>query len=278
MLKPWVQKLRLCWLAGWANNPVTSTSIANDDESSNTDIVRAADTLQYGESTYSVLKFPSFRNIDLDTLDKKYGATKFVYALESFLCCHHMYCPDFWNTQPVKYEIFKWCQIYIPPTPEVLKLVIIDPIRASPMVPACSRNKEVPSKFDTVLVWKELSEVGTHLDLLGSKGASASFLNLFYPDIKSAGLHVGQVCVIFNLPEQLGTFPHPLAYIEWFTPLHSLDDRVRMFKVQHSTHGSQQLNASIIPVTYLSWSCQLTSYFGCSMDHTWTSDNVLNVC
>ncbi|KAK0237383.1 hypothetical protein EDD85DRAFT_1008580 [Armillaria nabsnona] len=33
--------------AGQANNPVTSASIANNDESSNTDIVRATDTLQY---------------------------------------------------------------------------------------------------------------------------------------------------------------------------------------------------------------------------------------
>ncbi|PBK83046.1 hypothetical protein ARMGADRAFT_1048524 [Armillaria gallica] len=133
-------------------------------------------------STYSVSKFPLFRNVDLDTLDKKYSATKFVYALESFLS---------------KYEVFKQCQIYIPLTPEVLKLVTIDPIRASPM---------------------------------------------------------------------------------WFTPLHSLDDHVRMFKVHCSTHGGQRLKASIIPVTYFSQSCQLTPYFGCSMDCTWTSDNVLDVC
>ncbi len=104
-----------------------------------------------------------------------------------------MYHPDFWDARPAKYEVFKRCRIYIPPTPEVSKLVTIDPIRASPTVPACGRNKEVPSQFNTVLAWKELPEVGTHLDLLGSKGVSASFLNLFYPDIKSAGLHVGQV-------------------------------------------------------------------------------------
>ncbi|KAK0476283.1 hypothetical protein EDD18DRAFT_1385437 [Armillaria luteobubalina] len=245
-----------------ANNPMISASTALDnDESPGSDVVRAADTLQYGESVYSVPKFPSFKNIDLDTLDKKYGSTEFVYALESFLCHHGMHRPDFWDAWPAKYEVFKRCQIYVPPTPEVLKLVTIDPIRASPTVPVHGRNKEIPAQFDTVLAWKKLSEVGTDLDLLGNKG-----------------LHVGQVRVIFNLPEQLGMFPHPLAYIEWFTPLHKLDNRVGMFKVQRSTHSGQRLRASIIPVTYISRSCQLSPYFGRSMDRTWSSNNVLDLC
>ncbi|KAK0485526.1 hypothetical protein EDD18DRAFT_1083189 [Armillaria luteobubalina] len=222
-----------------ANNPMISASTALDnDESPGSDV-----------------------NIDLDTLDKKYGSTEFVYALESFLCCHGMYRPNFWDAWPAKYEVFKQCQIYVPPTPEVSKLVTIDPIRASPMVPAHGCNKEIPAQFDTVLAWKKLPKVGTDLDLLGNKG-----------------LHVGQVHVIFNLPEQLGTFPHPLAYIEWFTPLHKLDNCVGMFKVQRSTHGSQWLRASIIPVTYISQSCQLSPYFGHSMDCTWSSNNVLDLC
>ncbi|KAK0481057.1 hypothetical protein EDD18DRAFT_1312245 [Armillaria luteobubalina] len=228
-----------------ANNPMISASTALDnDESPGSDAVRAADTLQYGESVYSIPKFPSFKNIDLDTLDKKYGSTEFVYALESFLCHHGMYRPYFWDAWPVKYE-----------------LVTIDPIRASPTVPAHGRNKEIPAQFNTVLAWKKLPEVGTDLDLLGNKG-----------------LHVGQVHVIFNLPEQLGMFPHPLAYIEWFTLLHKLDDHVGMFKVQCSTHSGQWLRASIIPVTYISWSCQLSPYFGHSMDRTWSSNNVLGLC
>ncbi|PBK97456.1 hypothetical protein ARMGADRAFT_922907, partial [Armillaria gallica] len=69
-----------------------------------------------------------------------------------------------------------------------------------------------------------------------------------------------------------------LAYIEWFTPLRKFDDRVGMFKVQRSTHGSQRLKASIIPATYIARSCQLTPYFGRSMDHAWSSDTVLDVC
>ncbi|SJL15899.1 uncharacterized protein ARMOST_19407 [Armillaria ostoyae] len=94
--------------ASQANVPVISAVTANN-ESSESDIVRATDTLQYGESTYSVLKFPSFKNVDLDTLDKKYGVTKFVYTLKSFFHHHGMYHPDFWDAWPAKYEVFKQC-------------------------------------------------------------------------------------------------------------------------------------------------------------------------
>ncbi|KAG2054282.1 hypothetical protein BDR06DRAFT_840768, partial [Suillus hirtellus] len=37
------------------------------------------------------------------------------------------------------------------------------------------------------------------------------------------GMRVGQVCIIFTLPHQFGTYLRALAYIEWFTPLRELD-------------------------------------------------------
>ncbi|KAJ7722129.1 hypothetical protein DFH07DRAFT_857176, partial [Mycena maculata] len=41
-----------------------------------------------------------------------------------------------------------------------------------------------------------------------------------------AGLRPAQIRVIFKLPLQFGSYPHPLAYIEWFTPLKSRPDPV----------------------------------------------------
>ncbi|KAG2353376.1 hypothetical protein BDR07DRAFT_1309642 [Suillus spraguei] len=38
-----------------------------------------------------------------------------------------------------------------------------------------------------------------------------------------AGLRVAQVCVIFSLPRQFGTYTRALAYIEWFTPFRTPD-------------------------------------------------------
>ncbi|KAI6012373.1 hypothetical protein EDC04DRAFT_2579793 [Pisolithus marmoratus] len=46
---------------------------------------------------------------------------------------------------------------------------------------------------------------------------------------------LAQVCIIFKLPEYLGTYPHPLAYIEWFTILQHWDPMSSLYVVSHST-------------------------------------------
>ncbi len=93
----------------------------------------------------------------------------------------------------------------------------------------------------------------------------------------SAGLHVAQVCAIFNLPEELSSFPHPLVYVEWFTPLRHVDEHTQMFRVERSMQNHLR-NASIIPITYISRSCHLIPYSGHIMDPTWTSKSAIEKC
>lgn len=88
------------------------------------------------------------------------------------------------------------------------------------------------------------------------------------------GLYVAQIRVIFTLPEEYGSFKDPLAYVEWFKPLHQMDNIVGMYKVSRSSHLHRR-RASIIPVTQIARSCHLLPAFGHSMDRTWTTDNVL---
>ncbi|KAF9052541.1 hypothetical protein BDP27DRAFT_1433862 [Rhodocollybia butyracea] len=64
---------------------------------------------------------------------------------------------------------------------------------------------------------------------------------------RANGLHVAQVHAIFNLPEELGTFAHPLAYVEWFTPLQKFDKDTLMYQVERSS-GKGVHAASIIPL------------------------------
>ncbi|KAK0462567.1 uncharacterized protein EV420DRAFT_1639786 [Desarmillaria tabescens] len=99
----------------------------------------------------------------------------------------------------------------------------MDSVRATLPQPAWGYKKETPAAFDTVLAWKELPEEGVDLHTLGPQG-----------------LHVAQVQAIFSLPDRFGTFPHPFAYVEWFTPLRKLDDHTGMFKVSRSTANQQQ--------------------------------------
>ncbi|KAF9557788.1 hypothetical protein CPC08DRAFT_594491, partial [Agrocybe pediades] len=78
-------------------------------------------------------------------------------------------------------------------------------IRASPPKAASGRKSFVPGVFDTALLIENPS----------TYQASSSL----------QGLHVAQIRAIFNLPPQFGSYAHPLAYIEWFTPL-GVPDRV----------------------------------------------------
>ncbi|KAH9986038.1 hypothetical protein BJV77DRAFT_928185, partial [Russula vinacea] len=50
-----------------------------------------------------------------------------------------------------------------------------------------------------------------------------------------SGLCAAQIHVIFLLPSHYGSFPHPLAYIEWFWPFSTIDETVGMHKIIQST-------------------------------------------
>ncbi|KAF7371542.1 hypothetical protein MVEN_00009200 [Mycena venus] len=55
------------------------------------------------------------------------------------------------------------------------------------------------------------------------------------------GLRPAQIRVIFKLPPQFGTYSHPLAYIEWFTPLNK-PDQFLVFGRDTRMHPSRHLN------------------------------------
>ncbi|KAK0458986.1 uncharacterized protein EV420DRAFT_1629457 [Desarmillaria tabescens] len=228
----------------------------------NGDQVTSRVSLQHGKSTYTIPKRPSFTGIDIATLENQYGTQQFVRCLEFFLHDRGLLKDDFWDARPAKYQVYKRFQICIPPVPEVSTTVTLDVIRASPPHTTGTRRKKyVPAQFDTVLARRDLPlDKKQDLDLLGVNG-----------------LHVAQVRAIFNLPEELGSFPHPLAYVKWFTPLWRVDEHMQMFRVERSMWNHLR-NASIIPITYISCSCHLIPYSGRIMDPTWTSESAMEKC
>ncbi|KAK0462568.1 uncharacterized protein EV420DRAFT_1639790 [Desarmillaria tabescens] len=93
---------------------------ANADEESST----SKPSSEYGECQYSIAKSPSYTNVDILSLKKRFGATKFVYALEAFLRWHFgKVPPDFWMSEPATYSVYKRFCIFIPPIPEVSKSI-----------------------------------------------------------------------------------------------------------------------------------------------------------
>ena len=77
----------------------------------------------------------------------------------------------------------------------------------------------------------------------------------------NVGLRVAEIRVIFTLPPHLGIFPHPLAYVHWFTPIHVWDDAVGMYRMGRSTRNHNP-HAAIIGVDQLLQGCHLLPRFG----------------
>ena len=92
-----------------------------------------------------------------------------------------------------------------------------------------------------------------------------------------SGMCITQVWAIFQLPEKYGHFPHPLIYIEWFTPFNTPVPDLHLYSISHSTHGGCH-NASIIPVTCLEHIIHLLPKFGWVMNRSWAADDVLEKC
>ena len=87
-------------------------------------------------------------------------------------------------------------------------------------------------------------------------------------------LRVAQIRVIFKLPAQLGSFPHPLAYIEWFTPLRDPEPTTGMYKISRSTRNHRR-NTAVVSVSDIMEDCHLSAFCRGEIDPTWTTDNVL---
>jgi hypothetical protein len=87
---------------------------------------------------------------------------------------------------------------------------------------------------------------------------------------------VGRIRVIFKLPPQFTSYHHPLAYVEWFTPLGRPETLTGMHVVSRSTRFHRR-NAAIISADKIVRSCHLVGKCGLKINHDWTTDNVLDL-
>ena len=82
--------------------------------------------------------------------------------------------------------------------------------------------------------------------------------------------------MLFKLPPQFGTFPHPLAYIEWFTLLRDPEPIIGMYKILWSIRNHCR-NAAVVSMSNTMEDTHLSAFIQGEIDPTWTSDNVLEV-
>jgi hypothetical protein len=95
--------------------------------------------------------------------------------------------------------------------------------------------------------------------------------------ISYLGLRVAEIRVIFTLPSHLGNFPHPLAYVHWFTPIHVWDDAIGMYRVGRSTRNHRP-HAAVVSFEHIVQSCHLVPRFGSSpVPRSWLNGQVLDL-
>ncbi|KAI6011853.1 hypothetical protein BKA83DRAFT_4466641 [Pisolithus microcarpus] len=154
---------------------------------------------------YKVAKTASRHQVSIASIESDYNALDFLPALEQFLISD---CFDVYN------------HLYIATGPSVISGHgrILQKIHVSPQITARGRKAETPARFDTVFMMDE-----------ERPRTDCPIINCIYLLTPSV------VQVIFKLPKHLGTSPHPLAYVEWFTTLQQQDPVSGLYIVTCST-------------------------------------------
>ncbi|KAJ7672356.1 hypothetical protein DFH06DRAFT_1266919 [Mycena polygramma] len=253
----WLQRQEAMALRG------CPTADGSDDDSDNPDdeeggttaapaIVHLPPTI-LPTRAYTIAKSPASKNLTVAHLQATHGAVDIVPALTLFLKTH-------FKTSPVapsiydRFDIFNQISVHLPPNRYLIDQKRTSRIRAVAAVPGKGRRLGSPAVFDTALVIEDPSR--------------------YIPSSGIAGLRPAQIRVIFTLPPQFGTYPHPLTYIEWFTPLNRPDPTSGMFTTHRSTRALRR-NAAVISIEHLVRSCHLMGKCGATIDPKWTSSNVL---
>ncbi|KAF7364493.1 hypothetical protein MVEN_00317700 [Mycena venus] len=235
---------------------------SEDDSDSDSETMRNADAAvlvrlpptKLPTKAYSIAKFPASESVTVGYLQTIHGAQDIIPALTLFLKQHFrssLVMPSLYD----RFDIFNQITVHLPPNRYLSNQKRSGRIRAVAAVAPKGRRPGSPAVFDTALVIEDPSQY------VRSSGI--------------AGLRPAQIRVIFNLPPQFGTYTHPLAYIEWFTPLRNPDPASGMFTTHRSTR-SRRRHTAIISVEHIVRSCHLMAKCGATIDPKWTSSNVLD--
>lgn len=247
-----------------------------EDEDESQDDLDSPEQLIRNKTGYSIAKQPAYHRLPIHDIIEQFGAADFLPALIKYLHPSTRNClPIPTPTLTTKISLYKCFTALIPPTPQVTKSVTKDVIRARREVPARGTTLAVPARFDTVLARQTEGDTDVGHPLDGTCFHFHKGVALLIYSIE--GLTVGQVRAIFQLPEEFGSQHHPLAYIEWFTPLQTRVADLEMYRVSRSFRMHRR-RVTIIPISQIERSVHLIPEFGRRMDTTWTTHNVLEKC
>ncbi|KAJ7749853.1 hypothetical protein DFH07DRAFT_922951 [Mycena maculata] len=245
----------LHWRAARLEAPSdVAASDSEDDEGEAPALIVQLPPTKLPTSAYSIAKSPAVENVTVGYLQTVHGATDIIPALTAFLKLYFKPSP----VEPGphdRFDIFNQISLHLPPNRYLSNQPRSSHIQAIPAVAPKGRARGSPAVFDTALVIEDPSQ--------------------YRPSSGIAGLRPAQLHVIFKLPPQFGSYPHPLAYIEWFTPLYNPDPVTGMYTTHRSTRLHRR-NAAVVSVEHIVRGCHLMCKAGAIIDRKWTSSNVLD--
>ncbi|KAF8179782.1 hypothetical protein K438DRAFT_2172963 [Mycena galopus ATCC 62051] len=241
-----------------SSHPSSDSDDSSDDEEqlhSSVDPKSAdASTSAPAPITYTIAKRPATLNLTVAHLHEHHGAVDIIPALTAFLKLTFKSCPIV-PGQFDRFDIYNQVSLILPPNRYLSSQQRSSRIRAIPAVAPKGRSRGSPAAFDTALI---VHDPSTYLPSSGIEG-----------------LRPAQIRVIFSLLPQFGSFPHPLAYVEWFTPLNRPDPISGMYTTHRSSTALRR-RASVVSVEHLVRACHLTAKCGKLIDRKWSSENVLD--
>ncbi|KAJ7040549.1 hypothetical protein C8F04DRAFT_995657, partial [Mycena alexandri] len=203
---------------------------------------------------YSIAKSAPFPDVTVAQLETIYGAVDFIPAFTAFIKKYFARSAITPNRHD-RFAVYKQLSLQMARNRYIADKVRIRRLRATPAIRAKGRSPGSPAHFDTALIIEDPSS--------------------YSPSAGVEGLRVAQIRTIFTLPPQYGTYPHPLAYIEWFTGLNRPDTTTGMYTIRRSSRG-QCRNYAIVSVEHIVRPCHLMGKSGLKIDRKWTTDNVID--
>ncbi|KAI0357791.1 hypothetical protein OH77DRAFT_1583444 [Trametes cingulata] len=221
------------------------------------------------ERGFRVAKVPAYPSLTVVQVVADFGASNFTRCLSDFLTKLSFGNPTRLNlaASPLhemsRAAAYKQCKLRLPVVRQVSPHALIDTIHASPsragVRPLMSPT---PANMSTILA-------------LGSPCRSNTLTSC------SEGLRVARVRTIFDLPKMYDAkifgIDEPLAYVEWFTPFHVMDNVTGMYVVSPSTRQRER-HASVIPLTHIVRSCHLIPCWGKRIDRRPVTGDILDSC
>ncbi|TFY56691.1 hypothetical protein EVJ58_g7482 [Rhodofomes roseus] len=208
--------------------------------------------------TYTIAKHCPLPNMSLHRLQTEHGASEFLPALTEFVQTELPQCRLKPNHMD-RYDVYKNISVTYPGDPHGDVPEHTDRVRAVAAKPARGRKQRAPAHFDTAFV------IDPEAPVTGPRNPRSV-----------TGTRIARVRVIFDLPPQFGSLPHPLAYVEWYTPLRRKDPATDLFLVSRSTRNNKP-NASIVSIDRICRAAHLIPKYGGEISRNITKDNALDV-